>query len=548
MLTTHLRLLRLNHVGQNDDGMTCFCVAFFHYLFPQIHKISAIWLLLTMTTMKCPISLTYGLLVAVALQRTTTAFQQPHSCFGSRYTACGTSEQRSLFDQRREYAFSSSLQEQGAPFTIHHKWTRGLWMSNTEEEVVDPTESLDSSTLWILGAIPALSLLVPALLQAKLILPLLIFKRVYIYLMAGTVVAISAMRGASEDSPQLGTRLVDLTRDILPDSSSLALLEDGVEDVRFQELEILDQVEGSTQAIGLPLIVVSSLVASLFFVLLQNTDFSSMAGGSDELASSGLEPLFESIQAILPQLVTLSNGFVVSLFCRAELQRSNITSATASLVAALVLSALAYLGPASLVWPIQNLLCMCLAINVSRAIQLPQLGPILLALGGLVAYDVVSVGVQLVNLGSLTMLASGAVGASPGDATSSAMGAVALSKAVGMTATSTWQPGLFQVQIRGAVSDLLGLGDAVFPSLLATFLRRYDLQSSQEDTKYFEASLVGFAGGCLACEFVPGIGSSGLPALLFIVPSMLTTVAGLALVRGNLQSLWSFDATADEAE
>jgi hypothetical protein len=423
-------------------------------------------------------------------------------------------------------------------------------MSSTDEGG-EPSESLDPSTLWILGAIPALSLLFPVLLQAKLILPLLIFKRVYIYLMAGTVVAIAAMRGASEDSPQLGTRLVDLTRDILPDSSSLALLEDDgvVEDVRFQELEILDQVEGSTQAIGLPLIVVSSLVASLFFVLLQNTDFSSMAGGSDELASSGLEPLFESIQAILPQLVTLSNGFVVSLFCRAEFQRSNITSTTASLVAALVLSALAYLGPASLVWPIQNLLCMCLAINVSRAIQLPQLGPILLALGGLVAYDVVSVGVQLVNLGSATMSAAGAPALDTTTAASSAMGAVALSKAVGMTATSAWQPGLFQVQIRGAVSDLLGLGDAVFPSLLATFLRRYDLQSSQgEDTKYFEASLVGFAGGCLACEFVPGIGSSGLPALLFIVPSMLTTVVGLALVQGNLQSLWSFDATADEAE
>ena len=51
---------------------------------------------------------------------------------------------------------------------------------------------------------------------------------------------------------------------------------------------------------------------------------------------------------------------------------------------------------------------------------------------------------------------------------------------------------------------------------------------------YFAASLLGFAAGCVACDLAPGIDSSGLPALLFIVPSMLTAVLGLAAVRGPL--------------
>ena len=394
-------------------------------------------------------------------------------------------------------------------------------------------ESSFPTAVWIFAVIPVLSLGLPLLLQADLILPLFIAKRLYIYLMAGTVVAVASIRGATEDSASLGTRMVDLTRQILPSSQ-----EQETEDIRFQELQVLDQVEGSTQAVGLPLLVVSSLVTSLFFVLLQNTDF-----GTGDNDPSSIQPLWESVRSILPQLITASNGLVVALFARAELKRAAFlgdNSEVVSLVGALVLSALAYLGSASLVWPIQNLLCMCLAINVSRAIQLPRLGPILLALSGLVVYDVASVGVQLVNLGSATLAQQ--QGGGGGDAASSVMGAVALSKAGG----AVWQPGLFQIQLRGHVSDLLGLGDAVFPSLLSTFCLRYDFDKG--DTNYFRASLFGFALGCLACEFAPGINSSGLPALLFIVPLMLAAVLGLALAEGNLSSLWSFDAEADGEE
>ena len=130
-------------------------------------------------------------------------------------------------------------------------------------------------------------------------------------------------------------------------------------------------------------------------------------------------------------------------------------------------------------------------------------------------------------------------------AASSAMGAVAMSK---VDDSSLWQPGLLEVRLRGRVTDLLGLGDAVFPSLLSTFALRFD-SSRFDDTDipyYFAASVAGYGVGCVACEFAPGIGSSGLPALLFIVPSMLISVFGLSLVRGELGEMFQYKPMVEE--
>jgi hypothetical protein len=169
-----------------------------------------------------------------------------------------------------------------------------------------------------------------------------------------------------------------------------------------------------------------------------------------------------------------------------------------------------------------------------------------LALTGLVVYDVASVGVELINLGSMSMAAHGegvdVMNIDAASATSSAMGAVAMSKATG----DVWQPGLFVIRLRGIITDLLGLGDSVFPSLLSTFCLRFDRE--EKSSSAFIASLIGFVGGCLACEFVPGISGSGLPALLFIIPSMLTVVGVSVLLQGNIESFWKFDVMASDAE
>ena len=477
-----------------------------------------------------------------------------------------------------------------------------------------------ASSLVLFGAIPLLSLGLPLLLQAKLFAALFVAKRLYIYSMAGAVVTIASLRGVGDD-PSLGARLVALTREVLPlpgsftgaapearpsppspsaNAPATAAAPDPPPDTRFAELQALDQVDASTQSVALPFLVGGSLVFSVLLLRLQGT----AGGGLDELMgadsdlAAALQPALEALRAALPDLARAANALTVALFTRAELDRAlrplfstadaptpaddadgalgavrraldPAASALPSLVGALLLSALAYLGPPALVWPVQNLVGMCIAIAVARAVQLPRLGPIAVALGGLVVYDVVSVGVSLINLGSATLAAKAGAAAAGAAATagttagaaasaSSAMGAVAMSKVAAASGSAGaaaqiagggggWQPGLFEVLIRGRVSDLLGLGDAVFPSLLSTFALRYDRhraatgQPGPQPDYYFTASLVGFAGGCVACEFAPGIDSAGLPALLFIVPAMLTAVLGLAAARRDLADMWDFD-------
>jgi hypothetical protein len=423
-----------------------------------------------------------------------------------------------------------------------------LFSSELDESPSDEDSVLPS--LWLFAGIPVLSLALPLLLQFKFIAPLIVFKRFYIYALAASVLVVASIRGSS-DSPALGTRLIDLTREILPYDVNFDDADDDEAmkkktDTRFQEMAVLDQVDDSAQAVGLPLIVVSSLVASLFFVLLQNSDVPTSP------SSLGLP----NIGSIIQPLVTASNAAVISLFARAELRRlapsQNPNIATAG---SLALTGLAFVGPAALVWPVQNILCACLAISVARAIQIPRFVPIVLALSALVAYDVVSVGIQLVNLGVASTMASDPAAqqqmasTTAPSAASSAMGAVAMAK----TEAGSWQPGLFQVRLKGIATDLLGLGDAVFPSLLSTFCLRFDKELGSGDNNnasysYFLASLVGFGVGCLSCELVPGISDTGLPALLFLVPSMLTPVVGLAAVKGDLSSLLAFDPASEEAD
>ena len=412
-----------------------------------------------------------------------------------------------------------------------------------------------------------------------------IAKRVCIYLVASSIVIIGSSRGAT-DSPNLGERLQSLTAEILPktdvnDGGGLDL----ADDTRFEELRALDAVSPTAQSAALPAVVVSSLFLSILLLQIQNGGDSGLFADvsvEDSAFAAQLAAVVESLRSFIPTLVQLSNVAVIGLFVRAEVGRgiaawfadtSTIiqqnaieesgegTSSTfqptqAILPASAALVGLAYLAPASLAWPIRNLVCSCLGIGVVRAVQIPKLSPIVAALLLLVVYDVYSVGMMLVELGSQSLASSGgemtnaatgvaaatsATATSSSTAASSAMGAVAMSK---VDDTSLWQPGLLEVRLRGRVTDLLGLGDAVFPSLLSTHALRFDSSSSDDATTaipyYFAASVAGYGLGCAACEFAPGIGSSGLPALLFIIPAMLTSVLGLSLLRGEFGDIFQY--------
>ncbi|KAH8061023.1 voltage-gated potassium channel [Aureococcus anophagefferens] len=111
------------------------------------------------------------------------------------------------------------------------------------------------------------------------------------------------------------------------------------------------------------------------------------------------------------------------------------------------------------------------------------------------------------------------------------MGAVAASKVFG----DAFVPGALTVRIGGRVSDVLGLGDCVFPALVAGFAKRYDAAGGA--AAYFRRWL---RVGCVACEFAPGINAGGVPALVVLLPAMIAAVLLAGAARGELPDLFAF--------
>ena len=346
-------------------------------------------------------------------------------------------------------------------------------------------DETNAASLALFAAVPAGALLLQGLYVQKLLLPVLLLKRLFVYAMAAYVVAVGGARGGG-DPAALGTRLESLTREVLPDS--LAPTTD------LAPLQKLDAVDETQQAALVPAAVAASLLLSLGLLALASSD----GGAVREAAASATS------------LAAVSTAGTLGIFTRAELQRAGAPAATAL---AAVLVAFAYLVPAAYAWPVQNVLCMCLAIATARALQFSNFAALCAAAAALVVYDVASVAATL------------PVASAPTAAAASPMGAVAVSRL-----TEGFQPGLLQVQLGGRVSDVLGLGDAVFPALVAGFAKRHDLARG---SRLFPAALAGFGVGCLLCELSPGIDGRGLPALLYILPVMLLAVLATATVNGD---------------
>ena len=381
------------------------------------------------------------------------------------------------------------------------------------QRFAQPTDDDDAPALpsagsiALFGVVPALSAAFPVLLSQKLLLPLLLYKRLYIYGAAAVVVAVGGARGAG-DPAGLGTRVEALTAALLPAPPAEAERQRDT----LRELRKLDDVDENAQAVALPVVVASSLVFSL--ALLR------FAGGAADAGDAAAVDAAGAVQSFM----ALSNALALAAFARLEAATAcaflgGAAADAAGAAVAVGLTAAAYGLPSAESWPAQNCLCMCLAVGVARALHVPRLGPLLLAAAGLAAYDALAVFPSLAN-------------AAPVDA--SPMGAVAASKVFG----DAFVPGALTVRIGGRVSDVLGLGDCVFPALVAGFAKRYDAAGGA--AAYFPAALAGFGVGCVACEFAPGINAGGVPALVVLLPAMIAAVLATGAARGELPDLFAF--------
>lgn len=375
--------------------------------------------------------------------------------------------------------------------------------------------------------------------------------------MAITIVALASIRGTS-DQPRLGNRLLSLTEELLyRPALNASMTESPVEETKpgligsLSEsglVDSMDEMPEQSQALLLALLVSSLLALSVLLVPFWN-------GIQVQTLSDG------NPSQILPFINQLWNFGVLTLFTRSEvrrlLQELNLSLFSAAELLEWTFAGgivgLAFLIPS--IWPAQNFVNMALAILVARAIQLNKFPSIVLALSLLALYDTASVlllpaanAVSDVISNALTTtttaVAGDGGGSIPPEATRSAMGSVALQKLT----SNTFQPGLLVTKVNDRLVGSLGLGDAVFPSLLATFVRRFDdtKQQQQQSTSeqripLWPVAILGYALGCLACEFTPALSSTGVPALLLIIPSMLGLVLLVAAVTGELRNLWIFD-------
>jgi len=163
------------------------------------------------------------------------------------------------------------------------------------------------------------------------------------------------------------------------------------------------------------------------------------------------------------------------------------------------------------VWLPQNILACGLLCAIQRIIRLPSLKMATLLLCVMMFYDIFWVFI------------------SPLIFQKSVMTEVAIS---GL-------PGLLLVPSFDGKLSGLGLGDVALPGLLASYPLRYDLQSGQRPCNgYLIPSVIGYLAGLASATVGSNLMRCSQPALMYLVPTMLTVVFPLGAIRGDLGTLW----------
>ncbi|XP_043798953.1 minor histocompatibility antigen H13 [Apis laboriosa] len=88
---------------------------------------------------------------------------------------------------------------------------------------------------------------------------------------------------------------------------------------------------------------------------------------------------------------------------------------------------------------------------------------------------------------------------------------------------------------------MLGLGDIVLPGIFIALLLRFDNSLSRKTNVYFYSTFFAYFMGLLATMLIMHLFNHAQPALLYLVPACLGTPLLLALVKGDLKALFSYE-------
>lgn len=93
---------------------------------------------------------------------------------------------------------------------------------------------------------------------------------------------------------------------------------------------------------------------------------------------------------------------------------------------------------------------------------------------------------------------------------------------------------------------MLGLGDIVIPGIFIALLLRFDHSLKRKTKTYFHASVIAYFLGLMATIFVMHVFKHAQPALLYLVPACVGTPLGLALLKGDLKTMFKYDDSPEE--
>ncbi|XP_037069209.1 minor histocompatibility antigen H13-like [Pollicipes pollicipes] len=95
---------------------------------------------------------------------------------------------------------------------------------------------------------------------------------------------------------------------------------------------------------------------------------------------------------------------------------------------------------------------------------------------------------------------------------------------------------------------MLGLGDIVIPGIFIALLLRFDMSLKRGSKVYFYMTFAAYVAGLLTTIFIMHVYKHAQPALLYLVPACLGTPLLLALVRGDIKTMFQYEDHPEEAE
>ena len=307
------------------------------------------------------------------------------------------------------------------------------------------------------------------------ILLLLLTKRVALYSAAISIFHLASTR-AMNVSTELGKRIAALNEDILgvfgTDYTASLRRETSV------AMAVLDETDEGTQAALLPALVAVSLFTSFLPIYAVQKLAAHPAAPAQVAENPLLVAIGQTLQSSFPSIAALSAGLVCVLFARVEIlavlrsfgigsagasdtdaiEKGEVESQWPSMVstaAAVALTATSFLSPpGGWGWVLQNTINAIIAIVVTRAVQLPRLVWVLVALVGLMIYDVAAVGsTQALTDGGASIMEAVARAKAglpvPQDIGAAAASAASVTSVASIASENArvaqWTPGLLQV-------------------------------------------------------------------------------------------------------